>query len=141
VIEFVVYGSPAPQGSKSFKGMVNGHAVMAESSKNVKPWRMDVKAAAEAVRAQHGVQAGALFVTMVFTLPKPKSAAKTRKTWPDRKPDLSKLVRSTEDAITDAGLWDDDARVVHCNAGKVFPGEHLDSLDAPGVRVRIGAAV
>jgi crossover junction endodeoxyribonuclease RusA len=138
VIEFTVTGMPAPQGSKSFKGMVNGHAVMAESSKKVKPWRMDVKHAAEAVREAHGIQRGPLLVSMVFTLPKPASAPKTRKTWPDRKPDLSKLIRSTEDAITDAGLWEDDARVVEFGRlAKVFPGEDRDALPVPGVRIRI----
>lgn len=138
MIEFIVFGSPAPQGSKSFKGMVNGHAVMAESSKKVRPWRMDVKAVAETMRGQHGTFDGPLIVSMVFTVPKPKSAPKTRQTWPDRMPDLSKLLRSTEDAITDAGLWADDARVVgYARLAKVYPNEDPMSLPAPGVRVQI----
>jgi Holliday junction resolvase RusA-like endonuclease len=147
VIELTVYGCPAPQGSKSFKGIHGGHAVLAESSKKVKPWRMDVKAAAERwldEAKRHALQPRQrpldcpLRVSMVFTVPKPKSAPKTRRTWPDRKPDLSKLVRSTEDALTDAGLWRDDARVVeYVRVAKVFPGEDVDALLAPGVRVRI----
>jgi Holliday junction resolvase RusA-like endonuclease len=80
-------------------------------------------------------------VSMVFTLPKPTSAPKTRKTWPDRMPDLSKLIRSTEDSITDAGLWEDDARIVEfARMAKVFPGEDADALSTPGVRIRIEAA-
>lgn len=142
MIEIIVYGSPAPQGSKSFKGMVNGHAVMAESSKKVKPWRMDVKAAAEAsIRRVGGLWTaldGPLVVSMVFTMPKPASAPKSRRTWPDRKPDLSKLVRSTEDALTDAGLWADDARVVeYARLAKVFPREDPQALDSPGVRITV----
>jgi Holliday junction resolvase RusA-like endonuclease len=139
VIELIVYGSPAPQGSKKFVGTTKaGRGLMVESSKKVKPWRMDVKAAAEALRAQHGTIAGPLLVTMVFTLPKPASAPKKRRTWPDRKPDLSKLIRSTEDAISDAGLWEDDARVVEYErVAKVFPGEDPQALDAPGVLVHI----
>ena len=39
----IVYGTPAPQGSKRHVG----HGVMVESSRRVKPWREDVKAAAE----------------------------------------------------------------------------------------------
>jgi Holliday junction resolvase RusA-like endonuclease len=141
MIEFVVYGSPAPQGSKKFVGTTKaGRGLLVESSKKVKPWRMDVKAAAEAARAQHGTITGPLVVTMVFTLPKPASAPKRRRTWPDRKPDLSKLVRSTEDAITDAGLWEDDARIVDCCASKAFPGEAVRALRAPGVFIRIDAA-
>jgi hypothetical protein len=75
---------------------------------------------------------------MVFTVQKPKSAPKTRRTWPDKKPDLSKLVRSTEDAITDAGLWADDARVVeYARLAKVYPGEDPMALSSPGVWVAI----
>lgn len=145
MIEFIVYGSPAPQGSKSFKGIHGGHAVLAESSKKVKPWRMDVKAAAErwldeqaAGQPRQRPLDGPLVVSMVFTVPKPTSAPKRRQTWPDRKPDLSKLARSTEDAISDAGMWADDARVVeYARLAKVYPGEDSDALEAPGVRIRI----
>src|SRR3546814_13564041 len=87
---------------------------MIESSKKVKPWRQDVKAAAEAwivlwQRAHARPWSpldGPLLVRMVFTLPKPMSAPKRRRTWPDKKPDLSKLIRPTEAAPkdqTDAG--------------------------------------
>jgi crossover junction endodeoxyribonuclease RusA len=74
---------------------------------------------------------------MIFTLPKPKSAPKRRRTWPDKKPDLSKLVRSTEDSLTEVAAWEDDARVVRCLALKVFPGEHPDALGVPGAVIRI----
>lgn len=143
MIEIVVYGSPAPQGSKAYKGQSKaGRAILVESSKKVKPWRMDVKAAAEAVIAQHAAQLlpldGPLVVSMVFTLPKPASAPKRRTTWPDKKPDLSKLARSTEDALTDAGLWADDARVVeYTRLAKVFPGEDPQALQSAGVRVTV----
>jgi Holliday junction resolvase RusA-like endonuclease len=129
-----VYGIPAPQGSKSFKGMRGGHAIMIESSKKVKPWREAVKwAALEA----GGRITGPVEVEMYFTLPKPKSAPKTRVTFPDRKPDLSKLVRCTEDALTDAGTWEDDSRVVRTTSMKVFPGEHPMSLKVPGAVILI----
>lgn len=141
MIEFIVYGSPAPQGSKKFVGIHGGRGVLAESSKKVKPWRSDVKDAAERAVREHALAApldGPLLVSMVFTMPKPTSAPKTRRTWPDKKPDVSKLARSTEDAISDAGLWVDDARVVeYGRLAKVFPGEDPDSLQSPGVRVRI----
>lgn len=112
----------------------NGRAILAESSKKVKPWRQDVKAAA--IDARNGAAAldGALSCRMVFTLPKPKSAPKRRRTFPSRTPDLSKLVRSTEDALTEAGVWADDARVVqYVRLAKVFPGEDPEALDIPGV--------
>lgn len=143
MIELIVFGNPAPQGSKKFVGVTkSGRGLMVESSKRVKPWRMDVKAEAEKVMAAQTCPGrpldGPLRVFMVFTVPKPTSAPKKRRTWPDRKPDLSKLVRSTEDALTDAGLWEDDARVVeYGRLAKVYPGEDPDSLQSPGVRIRV----
>ena len=139
MITITVYGSPAPQGSKKFIGMKGGRGLMIESSKAVKPWREAVKSAAlDAMhdRAGQGIR-GPVAVEMTFTLPKPKSAPKRMRTWPDRKPDVSKLVRSTEDALTDAGIWEDDARVVDCHSRKVFPGEHPDALRVPGAVIRV----
>ncbi len=140
MIEIVIHGLPAPQGSKAFKGMSNaGHAILVESSKKVKPWREAVKHAATAAMGGsvgRGIK-GAVVVEMIFTLPKPKSAPKTRRTVPDRKPDLSKLVRSTEDALTDVGAFEDDARIIRCAASKVYPNEGPGALAVPGAVIRI----
>lgn len=139
-IRIVVYGSPAPQGSKSFMGLAkNGRAILAESSKKVRPWRQDVKLAAEQLRSELGLQVldEPLLVRMTFTLPKPLSAPKRQVVFPSKLPDLSKLVRSTEDALTDAGIWRDDARVIECTAAKRYPGEGVDALDTPGCVIEI----
>jgi crossover junction endodeoxyribonuclease RusA len=134
----VVYGQPAPQGSKRFLGVKGGKGVMVESSKKVRPWRQDVKAAAIAVRNGSAAIDAPVSVRMVFTLAKPTSAPKRRRTYAMRKPDLSKLARSTEDALTDAGLLVDDARIVEYERlAKVFPGEDPEALEAPGVRIQI----
>lgn len=129
---FVAYGTPAPQGSKRHVG----RGVMIESSKAVKPWREDVKHAALAARDQGApCLDGPLLVRMVFTLRRPKSAPK-RLTIPATTPDLSKLCRSTEDAITTAGLWADDARAAdYVRLAKVWTGYDDDALPMPGVRV------
>jgi crossover junction endodeoxyribonuclease RusA len=133
-----VYGLPGPQGSKRLVGRDGrGRGILVESSAKVKPWRQAVKYAA---LETSGRVTGPVAVQMTFTLPKPKSAPRTRRTWPSSRPDLSKLVRSTEDALTDAGAWDDDSRVVHCVACKVFPGEGPDALDRPGAVIRIREA-
>jgi Holliday junction resolvase RusA-like endonuclease len=159
MIRLQVYGTPGPQGSKRHVG--NGR--MIESSKKVKPWRQDVKAAAEAfiatlptwaniappAKAFRIIPTGEisclslpldvpLRLRMVFTLPKPKSAPKRRRTWPSAKPDVSKLARSTEDALVDAGLLRDDARIVdYARLAKVFPGEDPEALASPGVWIEI----
>jgi crossover junction endodeoxyribonuclease RusA len=138
VVKIIVHGNPAPQGSKKFVGMVNGHGMMAESSKRVKPWRQDVVAAALAVSQGAAPLDGPLSVRMVFTLPKPKSAPKRRRSFPMRTPDLSKLARSTEDALTTAGIWADDARVVeYQRLAKVFPGEDQEALESSGAIIEI----
>lgn len=142
-LTITVHGQPAPQGSKRHVG----RGVMIESSKHVKPWREAVKHAAIGARDEwrtgwfndHWTPLdGPLVASMVFTLRKPASAPKRRRTWPDRTPDLSKLLRATEDALTDAGIWADDARVVeYARLAKVFPDEGIDALDIPGAVIRV----
>ena len=129
----VVYGLPAPQGSKRHVGK----GIMVESSKNVAPWREAVKQAALVVLAdgQGGLESpldGPLIVTMEFVLPRPKSAKPDAR--PDKRPDLSKLIRAAEDALTDAGVWADDARVVTCNASKWYVGP---GCERPGMIVTV----
>lgn len=145
-INFVVFGSPAAQGSKRFVGVnKQGRGIMVEMSKKLTPWREDVKRAAQQVRVDPRALAGNVFpldgplaVRMVFTVPKPVSSPKRRRIWPMRTPDLSKLARSTEDALTQSGLWRDDARVVEYERlAKVYPREDPEALDVPGVRIEI----
>lgn len=124
---FSAIGTPASQGSKKHVG----RGIMVESSKALKPWRDTVTAAAFGAGPKLD---GPLFVKMVFTLPRPKSARK--KDWaPFHYPDVSKLARAAEDSISAAGLWADDARVVdYVRLSKVWPGG-VDSLPVPGVIV------
>jgi len=135
MIEFVVLGTPAPQGSKRAVGRSKaGKTLMIESSKKVPVWREAVKWAAYNARKGAAPIDCAVIVRMVFTMRCPKRHER----YPMRTPDLSKLSRCTEDAITDAGLWTDDARVVEYERlAKVYPGTDPEALDVPGVRVQI----
>lgn len=143
--ELIVYGKPAPQGSKRIvpSGRPGGRVHVIEASKAVLPWRNAVVTAARVAIGDMRTTMlfpfdGPLAVVMVFTLPKPKSAPKTRRTWPEGRPDVSKLARSTEDALTDAGVWADDARVVeYVRLAKCFPDEAVDALPVPGALIRI----
>jgi len=139
-----VIGRPAAQGSKRHVG--GGR--MIEQSKHVAPWREAVRAAANdpECRTESGGSSGGfampfavgpLDVTVTFTLAKPVSAPKRRRTYPDRSPDLDKLVRSTLDGLTMGGVWRDDAQVVQLTARKTYPGEHYDALTVPGAVIRI----
>jgi crossover junction endodeoxyribonuclease RusA len=134
----IVFGEPAPQGSKKFVGMIKGHGMLVESSKKVKPWRQDVVAAAKEAMQGFAMFDGPLSLKMVFTLPKPASAPRRKRTWPNKKPDVSKLARSTEDALVTAGAIRDDSRIVeYVRLAKVFPGEDPDALGSPGVLIEI----
>jgi Holliday junction resolvase RusA-like endonuclease len=146
-ITITALGLPGPQGSKRHVG--NG--VMVESSKKVKPWRQDVKHAAiditEAL-TDWTVLDGPLAVSMVFTFTRPKGHYRTgrnahllRDAAPSRPhgmPDLSKIVRSTEDALTGV-VWKDDARVVeYVRLGKWYAGtDAADVLTVPGCVIRV----
>lgn len=136
----VVYGWPAPQGSKRFVGLAKGtgRGIMIESSKKVKPWRRDVADAAREVRNGEPPIDGSLVLRMTFTVPKPASAPKRRRIYPNKKPDVSKLARSTEDALVEAGLIADDARIVgYDKLWKTYPNEDIDALESPGVKIEI----
>lgn len=74
---------------------------------------------------------------VTFTLPKPLAAPKKKRIYPSKQPDLSKLVRSTEDALTIAGVYEDDARIIDTISGKRYPGEGQDALESPGAIIRI----
>lgn len=139
---FTVYGEAAPQGSKKFVGMVEGKRGqqiprLVESSKELTRWRETVRKQAWAEWHGKAPLDAPLVVIMTFTLPKPASAPKTRRSWPMRKPDASKLARAVEDSLTDAGVFADDARIVDLIARKRFPLEGADALERPGVLVRI----
>jgi Holliday junction resolvase RusA-like endonuclease len=141
----IVYGIPGPQGSKkpvgtrrSKKG--NVVPVLVESSAKVKPWREAVdQAARDTIRAagRYVPLDGPLEAEMHFTLVAPKRMPKGRVAHTTY-PDLSKLLRSTEDALTTAGVWADDARVIrYRDLSKTYPGLGPHALTRPGVVLRV----
>lgn len=110
-----VPGHPAPQGSKRHVG--NG--VMIESSKNVKPWRSDIRSALiDGAGQPRWHFESAVHVVMIFIMPRPKSTPKRTTPAATKKPDLDKLVRAVFDAITSSGMWQDDSQVISFQAGK-----------------------
>ena len=112
-VTFRVEGmNPAPQGSKKHIG--NG--IMVESCKNLKPWRNFVACAA--VDAGVTMMRGPVRLSIVFLFTRPKGHfKKDGKLKPSApvhhcvKPDVSKILRSTEDALSKLA-YEDDARIV-----------------------------
>ncbi len=144
---FNVNGTPGAQGSKRHVG----HGVMVESSKKVKPWRSDVKAAAEHATGTVGhfdpwqPYAGPVHATITFRFARPASHYRTGRNahlLRDNAPaypisrqlgDVDKLVRSTFDALTAAGVVTDDSLFARLVTEKVWcePGQ------VPGATIMI----
>lgn len=149
-LTIVVHGRPAPQGSKRYAGhrlnAASGRvsAVLVEQSKRVKPWRALVTAATRRAIGENAAIAfppldGPLEANIVFTVLKPASAPKRKRTWPITRHsgDLDKLLRSTFDGIADGNGVVDDSRIIRVTATKTFPGEHPDALDQAGAIIRL----
>ena len=127
-----IEGRPAPQGSKRHLG--NG--IMVESSKAVKPWRVDV-----AWRAREAFLTpfdGPVKLELEFVMPRPKSTQKKSTQSAIKRPDLDKLVRAVMDAITGVVVTD-DSQVVHLVATKRIaeigegPGLYLAAFECGSV--------
>jgi crossover junction endodeoxyribonuclease RusA len=129
-----VPGKPAPQGSKRHVG----RGVMVESSKDVKPWRNDIRAACiDRDGKPLAYFDGPVAVRLEFICYRPGSIPKRKKTpAATKKPDIDKLSRAVLDAIGSAGCWRDDSQVVRLSATK-----RLAEIGEPmGCRIRVEEA-
>ena len=121
-MKIIVPGRPVPQGNHR----ASGYKIY-ETSKGHKQWRANVKRYAEHALADYDKVLGPVSLTVEFYYLRPQSHLKLngelRKGKPGEKvssPDLSKLVRCIEDSLTDAGVWEDDSRVVECLSSKHY---------------------
>jgi crossover junction endodeoxyribonuclease RusA len=120
-----VHGTPKPQGSKKFVGVAkSGRGILVESCKEVKNWREAVKWAAvekcEVACLNTGDFAftGPVAVEVDFYFIHPKTGK--RRACHAVKPDIDKLLRSTFDALKDAGVFEDDSRICDVTARKHY---------------------
>lgn len=133
VLNFWVPGPPKTKGSlevvNTGRNAVGGRVVLQDSSAS-KRWRKLVAYAAEQAKGSvwstpGGVHAypldGPVAVDLTFGLSGDPVAV--------RSGDLDKLYRNVLDALTDAGVYEDDVQVVRLSGSK--------SEGEPGVRVRV----
>lgn len=161
MIVVVVRDEPRPQGSKrAFRHKTTGNVVVVDdNSPKLKNWRESVRGEVQDVMDGRAPIEGPVVLAVTFTVAKPKSAPKTRVTWPERKPDLDKLLRSVMDALKAGGAYKDDAQVVEIiRLGKFYPDPHArvipgssaaimsamagtdaDVLPGPGAVIRVAA--
>ena len=139
-IEFFIPGLPKPGGSKRFLGMSKkGRAIIADDCVKGKDWRASVAFGAREAMRQQPPTEDALCVRMTFCLPRPKGHYRTGNNahlireaapkFPTSKPDVLKLARSTEDAMTGI-VWKDDSATVTLVLKKRYS-------DTPGVEIAV----
>lgn len=128
-VTFHVNGLAAPAGSKrGFHNPRTGRVIITDDSKRSKPWQAAVRdAAVEAMSG--GLFVGPLELVVTFTVPRPKGHYGSGRNaerllpsappFPAVKPDVTKLVRAVEDALTGI-VWRDDAQVIAQHASKVY---------------------
>lgn len=154
----VVRGLPATQGSKEYKGhratvtktgaRVSVPILADSSGRKLDAWRNAVCAAAVAAVPPGWVTLDEPVVAdLIVSLPRLSRTPKTKRTVPDTKPDLSKLLRAVEDALaTDTArfpgrrvLAEDSRIVAHRRLAKVWTDDPLDtdSLPHPGAIIRL----
>jgi Holliday junction resolvase RusA-like endonuclease len=136
-----VHGVPRPQGSLKLFRAKNGHEV-AKYSDRTYEWRRIVTAAVRDAVGELEPLGSAVVLHALFELPRPAGHLGTGRNrgsvrasapcWPTTAPDLDKLLRLVDDAITDAGVvWLDDAQVVEIRARKTY------AAGTPGCSIRI----
>jgi Holliday junction resolvase RusA-like endonuclease len=122
VISFTVFGAPAPAGSK--RGFYNPKArrvIVTDDSKRSRPWKAQVSDAAAEAMGGAALLEGALRLELAFFVVRPKGHFGTGRNagsirgaapaYPAVKPDLLKLARAVEDALSGI-VYRDDAQIV-----------------------------
>lgn len=138
VIAFTVFGVASGMGSKrAFVPKGWTRPVITDSNRNLKSWQSLVADAASRAIGElpaFAIIDGPVRLTVQFYLPRPKSLAK-RITAHVKAPDCSKLLRSTEDAMSGI-VYRDDAQIIEIVAGKYYTG----TTDPPHVNIRVEPA-
>jgi len=126
MIEFTVYGTPQPAGSKVGGLRKDGRVFVRDAAKKSRPWKDDVArtAALAMVRGtspdangNEPLLDGPVMVTMHFFVTRPKGHFGKRglrpsaPEFPTTRPDLLKFARGVEDACTGI-VWRDDAQII-----------------------------
>lgn len=132
---FFIEGTPQPKGS--MRAFVFGNrAAITHDNKKTEPWANYVVKLAR--RLAPDVPADfPVSVTLTFNMPRPKNhynkQGQLKNGMPGMclvKPDIDKLARTMLDALTRAGFWTDDSRVVGLTCYKRYS-------ELPGVNVLI----
>ncbi len=127
-IQFAVRGFPQQKGSKRpMWATKQGRSYLLDMNPKAKSWQQTVSLTARQYAPHAGLWLGPIALELLFTLPKPKSLPKHRPSWAIRRPDLGKLARTVEDALTGV-IYKDDSQIIYQSNKKEYG-------NAPGVEV------
>ena len=101
----VIHGKPAPQ--PRVRAYRRGNHTGVYTPNTADAWKGQIILAASLYRGQFTT--GPLRLEVEFYLPRPQ--AHKHDDYVTIKPDLDNLLKSTMDALSDAGVWHDDAQV------------------------------
>ena len=139
-IAFHVLGEPSPEGStRSFYiPKLNRTVTTHQNQSALNAWRNRV--ATEAQNMLNGREwtsdaTSSYSVEVVLVLPRPPSVARHKRIRPIVKPDIDKLLRAINDALTGI-LWPDDCQVTSAYGRKEYVDEH-DIARAPGAYIYV----
>lgn len=135
-VSFVCVGTPQPAGSKTaFRDPRTGRIIVKDDNPKSKPWKKAVGKSALPEMTGRPLLDGPLSILIVFFLERPKghygtgrNAERVRDLAPARpivRPDVLKLARAVEDALTGV-VYEDDAQIVR---------EHLEKHYGTPARV------
>ena len=155
-VSFTVPGVAAPAGSKrGFYNPRTGRVIVTDDSKRSRPWKAQVTDAAIEAMQGRPLMEGPLLLDLVFWMPRPKGHYGSGRNAgvvkagaphaPTVKPDLLKLARAVEDALSGV-CYRDDAQITVETLQKAYttgsahtavrivpvqpPGQHREAVAA-----------
>lgn len=136
---FPIYRGSRKAGTREFTGRV----AITDRNTLTPLWRKSVVKAArpDGTAIVRPVLTGPLVLRLLFTLPRPVSISAMKRPYPIVRPDVDNLVKPTHDALTDSGVWKDDALIISEITSKAYVnGYHVDgtcALNEPGCVIEI----
>jgi Holliday junction resolvase RusA-like endonuclease len=124
-VAFTVYGPAQPAGSKVAGRTKDGRMFVRDDAKRSRPWKTQVAQAAGEAMNGAPLFDGPLSLCVRFYMPRPKGhfgangLLPSAPLYPTVRPDVTKLLRAIEDALTGI-IWRDDSQVVAQHALKGY---------------------
>lgn len=125
-LEFTIYGSAQPGGSKrAFKAKNSDRIIVTDDNPKARDWKNDVKIVAAELMKGRALFDTPLQLEVTFYMVRPKGhygahgVKRSAPKVPTVRPDVTKLLRPLEDALTGI-IWRDDSQIVDQIARKRY---------------------